>query len=189
MPLTPTRAVSSLRILLLLSGFAGLVFEVLWTRQLSNVVGSTSVAMTCVFGVFIVCLSLGALIASRLRFFDRGALIAYAAAELGVGVFGFGVTMLMLHRHIWLSRWIPLTSPLKRDPAVESVQAELSKRLIQRRAHDTTRRHSFLHPAPSILFGGYPHFGNESREQMLQRRLEWSQNPERPARASRSLAE
>jgi predicted membrane-bound spermidine synthase len=105
-----TRWLTALKILFFLSGSTGLVFEVLWTRQLSNLVGATSVAMTCVFSVFIVCLSLGALIASRLRIYDRRALYAYGILEILIGLFGWGVTLLMLHGDVQLVRYIPLTA-------------------------------------------------------------------------------
>jgi len=107
--LSTTGWLAVVKTLFFLSGFTGLVFEVLWTRQLSNVVGATSVAMTCVFSVFILCLSLGALIASRLRIYDRRAMVAYGLIEMLIGVAGFGTTMLMLHGDVELVRWIPLT--------------------------------------------------------------------------------
>ena len=54
--LSTTGWLTLLKAVFFLSGFTGLVFEVLWTRQLATVVGATSVAMTCVFSVFIVWL-------------------------------------------------------------------------------------------------------------------------------------
>ena len=46
-------------------------------------------------------------------------------------------------------------------PAVESLLSPLAKRLIRSRSHPTEARHSFFSPQPDILFGDYPHFGNE----------------------------
>ncbi len=109
MTLSTTGWLTVVKTVFFLSGFTGLVFEVLWTRQLSIVVGATSVAMTCVFSVFILCLSLGALISSRLRVYDRRAIVAYGLTEMAIGVAGFGTTMLMLHGDVELVRWIPLT--------------------------------------------------------------------------------
>ena len=50
----------------LLSGGSGLLFEVLWTRELQLVFGSTTLAMSTVLSVFMGGLALGSLLGGRL---------------------------------------------------------------------------------------------------------------------------
>ena len=50
----------------LLSGGSGLLFEVLWTRELQLVFGSTTLAMSTVLSVFMGGLALGSLIGGKL---------------------------------------------------------------------------------------------------------------------------
>ncbi len=78
-----------------LSGASGLVFEEVWTRELTLVFGSTTLALSTVLSVFMGGLALG----SRLggRFADKIAdrLGAYALAEAGVGLYALGVPILL----------------------------------------------------------------------------------------------
>ena len=79
-----------------LSGASGLVFEAVWTRELTLVFGSTALAMSTVLSVFMGGLALGSWLAGRLadRLADR--LRAYALAEAGVGLYAL-VVPLVLH--------------------------------------------------------------------------------------------
>lgn len=52
-------------------------------------------------------------------------------------------------------------SEITAGPAVESLRAPLPSRWIRGRADATESVHGFFAPHPDILFGGYPHFGNE----------------------------
>ncbi|HJS75022.1 MAG TPA: spermidine synthase, partial [Vicinamibacteria bacterium] len=78
-----------LAVSLLLSGAAALVYQVVWVRQLTTVLGTTLEAVSLVLGLFMLGLGLGAALASR--FIDRlpGSRLThlYAALEIGVGVF------------------------------------------------------------------------------------------------------
>jgi spermidine synthase len=87
-----------LHVLFALSGFAGLVWQVTWVRQLGLVYGSTVQAMTLVTAIFLLGLGLGGRLGGGLA--DRAggprgaagtALRAYAACELGVA--GWGVLL------------------------------------------------------------------------------------------------
>lgn len=91
-----------LSVLFFMSGSTGLIFEVLWTRLISSFVGGTAIAMTCVFMVYIVSLSLGARLAGRSKATGRRALALYGGVEAIIGVMGFALTMLMLHERAWL---------------------------------------------------------------------------------------
>ena len=87
----------ALRPLVFASGFCGLVFEVLWTRLISNVVGATALAMTAVFAVFILGLAVGAAGAGRLRYRGGTALRLFGMLEAGVALLGLVLTLVLVH--------------------------------------------------------------------------------------------
>jgi len=68
------------------SGFAGLVYEIAWTRQLTLHLGHTTAAVSTVTAAFMGGLGLGAALGSRVtsRVSRRGALWVYALLELVV---------------------------------------------------------------------------------------------------------
>ncbi|MCU1283473.1 MAG: hypothetical protein JWM53_7019 [bacterium] len=78
-----------------LSGASGLVFEAVWTRELTLVFGSTALAMSTVLSVFMGGLALGSWLAGRWadRIADR--LRAYALAEAGVGLYALVVPLVL----------------------------------------------------------------------------------------------
>jgi spermidine synthase len=64
--------------LFFLSGCAGLIYEVVWTRMLADIVGSTAISMTVVFSVFLAGLAAGAWAFARVRVRGAEALRLYA---------------------------------------------------------------------------------------------------------------
>ncbi len=71
-----------------LSGFAALVYEVVWTRALSHLLGGTAGTFAFVLVVFTVGLGIGGLIGGS-RLFDRAApLRSYAALQVLITLFG-----------------------------------------------------------------------------------------------------
>jgi spermidine synthase len=81
-----------------LSGGSGLLFEVLWTRELGLVFGSTTLAMSTVLSVFMGGLALGSYLGGHLarRFTSlRGPLRAYALVEAGVGAYALVVPLIL----------------------------------------------------------------------------------------------
>lgn len=83
-----------------LSGGSGLLFEVLWTRELGLVFGSTTLAMSTVLSVFMGGLALGSYLGGRFvrRFKDPwGPLRAYAIVEAGVGAYALLVPLFLSH--------------------------------------------------------------------------------------------
>lgn len=81
-----------------LSGGSGLLFEVLWTRELGLVFGSTTLAMSTVLSVFMGGLALGSYLGGHLarRFKSpRGPLRAYALVEAGVGAYALVVPLIL----------------------------------------------------------------------------------------------
>ncbi|WP_395607385.1 fused MFS/spermidine synthase [Pseudomonas sp. B22129] len=88
---TPSTLIPAL--LLFISGGAALVYQVLWIKQLSLVVGVEVYAITTGISAFFAGLALGGLLFGRLA--DRFArpLLLYAGLELLVAVFGVGATL------------------------------------------------------------------------------------------------
>ena len=91
-----------------LSGASGLVFEVLWTRELGLVFGSTTLAMSTVLSVYMGGLALGSFLAGRRTGRIRRPLRAYALVEACVGLYALAVPLL-------LSRYPALNSLLWRS--------------------------------------------------------------------------
>ncbi|MBL9008679.1 MAG: fused MFS/spermidine synthase [Myxococcales bacterium] len=88
------------------SGASGLLFEVLWTRELGLVFGSTTLAISTVLSVYMGGLALGSLIGGRLcdrrgaaelPWLSRRPLLTYAAVEAGVGLFALAVPALLAY--------------------------------------------------------------------------------------------
>jgi spermidine synthase len=84
----PARSTRALLIVcFLVTGGTGLVYEVLWSRHLQLLFGSTTEAVSVVLGVFMTGLGLGAhLLAPRVDA-SRSPLRAYGLLEIGVGAY------------------------------------------------------------------------------------------------------
>ena len=84
-----------------LSGSSGLAFEMVWTRELTLVFGSTTLAISTVLSVYMGGLALGSLMAGRFADRIRDPLRAYAVAEAGVGLYALAVPfVLRLYPHL-----------------------------------------------------------------------------------------
>ena len=70
-----------------MSGASGLVYEVVWTRQLTLVFGSTVFATSTVLTAFMAGLALGSYYFGRMADRERRPLRLYAILEAGIGVF------------------------------------------------------------------------------------------------------
>jgi predicted membrane-bound spermidine synthase len=77
------------------SGASSLIFQLIWSRLLHHVFGSSSVAISSVVSVFMGGLGLGAWLFGRIADRVRRPLLLYAWAELGVGVFALCVPLLV----------------------------------------------------------------------------------------------
>ncbi len=71
-----------------LSGVAGLVYELVWTRYLALLVGHSAYAQVRVLAVYLGGTAVGALIVSERTGWMTRPLRAYALVEVGLGVFG-----------------------------------------------------------------------------------------------------
>lgn len=96
-----------LRTLLFVSGVAGLIYQVVWTRLLTDVTGSTALAMTAVFSVFLASLALGAWLFGHMELIGDRALRGYGLLELAVAVAAVGTSALLLLGEVWLASLAP----------------------------------------------------------------------------------
>src|SRR5215213_1680727 len=88
-----------------LSGASGLIFEMVWTRSLTLVFGSTTLAISTVLTAFMGGLGLGSYIAGRLVDRLRDLVRTYALAELLVGLYALLVPVIVA-RYPGLSLWL-----------------------------------------------------------------------------------
>jgi spermidine synthase len=86
-------ALSSLALICLLSGAAGLIFETVWFHRAGLVFGSTVWSTTLVLSSFMGGLTIGAGLVARFGTRVRRFLVAYAAAELTVAAAGIAITI------------------------------------------------------------------------------------------------
>jgi len=70
------------------SGMAALIYEVLWTRELSLIFGSTVYAVSMMLAAFMSGLSLGAILGGRWADKSRNLFGMFGLLELGIAVFG-----------------------------------------------------------------------------------------------------
>ncbi|MBN1453559.1 MAG: spermidine synthase [Anaerolineales bacterium] len=74
--------------LFLVSGAAGLVYQIVWERLLELFFGVTMVSVTLIVGAFMAGLGLGSLLGGRLARQVKNMLLVYGLLELGVAAFG-----------------------------------------------------------------------------------------------------
>lgn len=96
---------NAIRICFFLSGASGLVFELLWTRMLSLVFGSTTLAISTVLTTFMGGLGLGAWLVARHADRLRAPVKAYALAEAGIGAWALLVPWVISH-YPPLNQWL-----------------------------------------------------------------------------------
>lgn len=72
--------------LFFISGFTGLVYEVTWTRMLTNVFGSTTYAVTSVISAFMGGLAIGSFVIGRYIEKKQNPILVYAFLEIGIAI-------------------------------------------------------------------------------------------------------
>jgi len=82
---------------LFLSGVAALIYQVVWARELTRVMGSTIAAVTTVLATFMAGLGLGSALAARYvdRLSPRALPRVYAGLEIGIAVFALAFPFLI----------------------------------------------------------------------------------------------
>jgi spermidine synthase len=91
-----------------LSGASGLILELLWTRMLTLVFGSTALAVSTVLSAYMGGLGLGSYLAGRFTDRLKDPVRAYAVAEAAIGVYALAVPWMMgfypgLNQWLWAS--------------------------------------------------------------------------------------
>ncbi|MBI2090179.1 MAG: fused MFS/spermidine synthase [Deltaproteobacteria bacterium] len=76
------------------SGAAGLVYEVVWTRMLTQVFGNTTYAIATVLSSFMAGLALGSYLFGRIADQGKNGFLLYGVLEFGVGLYGLVVPWL-----------------------------------------------------------------------------------------------
>jgi len=84
-------------LLLFLSGLAALVYQTLWVKQLSLVVGVDVYAVTVAVSAFFAGLALGGLLCGRFVERVERPFVLYALLEAGTALFGLGCTLALPH--------------------------------------------------------------------------------------------
>ncbi len=85
---SPRKQRALLTALFILSGAAGLIYETVWTRYLSLLVGHSAYAQVLVLVIFLGGMAAGAMIVGARSSRLRNPLLIYALVELAVGVLG-----------------------------------------------------------------------------------------------------
>jgi spermidine synthase len=88
-----------------LSGASGLILEMLWTRELTLVFGSTTLAVSTVLTAFMGGLGLGSALAARFADRLKSPVRAYAAAEAAIGLYALLVPV-VIGLYPGLNRWL-----------------------------------------------------------------------------------
>ena len=88
---------ASFFLLLFFSGTAALIYQVLWIRQLSLVVGVDIYSITVAVSAFFAGLALGGVLLGRMADGWKRPLLLYALLEAGVALAGFVVTVALAH--------------------------------------------------------------------------------------------
>jgi spermidine synthase len=86
-PIPSGRFLPLLLLLFAGSGFAALVYEIVWFQMVQLVIGSSAVSLAVLLGTFMGGMCLGSLLLPRLVSARRHPLRVYAAIELSIGVF------------------------------------------------------------------------------------------------------
>ena len=110
-----------------LSGFAGIIYESIWSYYLKLLLGHAAYAQTVVLVIFMGGMALGAWIAARLCLCLRDVLFAYAMVETVIGLFGLAFHPLYVGAtDAALTGVLPhLASPLWVDVVKSSLAAAL----------------------------------------------------------------
>ena len=77
-----------------LSGAAGLIYQVVWTRMLTQIFGNTTYAIATVLSAFMAGLAIGSYVFGQIADRGKNDFLLYGILEAGVGVYGFAVPWL-----------------------------------------------------------------------------------------------
>lgn len=83
-----SRLALALLVLFVLSGFAGLIYQSVWSHYLGLTLGHAAYAQTLVLAIFMGGMAIGAWLTSRYSIHWKRLILGYAAIEFAIGVFG-----------------------------------------------------------------------------------------------------
>jgi len=78
------------------SGAAGLIYQVVWTRMLTQIFGNTTYAIATVLSAFMAGLAIGSYLFGKIADRGKNDFLLYGLLEAGVGIYGFAVPFLFL---------------------------------------------------------------------------------------------
>ena len=84
-----------------LSGFAGLIYQSIWSHYLKLFLGHAAYAQTLVLGIFMGGMALGAWLVARFTHRIRNLLLGYAIAELGIGMLAIAFHRVFVAATAW----------------------------------------------------------------------------------------
>jgi len=88
-----------------LSGASGLILELLWTRMLTLVFGSTALAVSTVLTAYMGGLGLGSYLAGKISDRLKDPVRAYALAEAAIGIYALSVPWIIGY-YPALNQWL-----------------------------------------------------------------------------------
>src|SRR5262245_66448231 len=94
------------RVCFFLSGASGLILELVWTRMLTLVFGSTTLAVSTVLTAFMGGLGLGSYLAGKVADRVRDPVRAYALAEAAIGAYALVVPWVIDAAYGGLNQWL-----------------------------------------------------------------------------------
>src|ERR1041385_5289496 len=101
-----TKSFKIISLCFILSGAAGLIYEVLWARMLGLVFGATTLAVSTVLAAFMGGLALGSALAGKISARIQKPLSTYGWMELGVAVYALLVPLVFrLVDHVYALIW------------------------------------------------------------------------------------
>ncbi|NBD13325.1 spermidine synthase [Corallococcus sp. Z5C101001] len=104
MPSTPRPPKNLVAALLFLSGATALVYELVWSKYLGNVLGNSGQAHAVVLATFMGGLALGAFVFGRTADRVKSPLALYGLLELGVGLYALAFPYVLgALEHLWLA--------------------------------------------------------------------------------------
>lgn len=110
--LFPESAARSILLCFFASGFSGLVYQVIWVRELVLVFGATTFAVSTVLTAFMGGLALGSFYFGHHSERVKRPLRLYAILEIGIGIYGLAVPFIfaalpVVYQPLW--RWLHLS--------------------------------------------------------------------------------
>ena len=101
LPMTQRIPVGVFFALFTVSGFAGLIYESIWSHYLKLFLGHAAYAQTLVLAIFMGGMALGSWLVSRYTHRVRNLLMGYALAELGIGILAISFHAIFVAASDW----------------------------------------------------------------------------------------